>query len=75
MSRPADDRQAKAVAVREAMPDDMLAFVDGWREIDPGCRLVSLQTPGLCIGRPDTEPGIAVADMVIDPPNVKRGAR
>lgn len=66
MSRPADDRQAKAAQVREAMPADMLAFVDGWRDLDPACRLTWLQSDALTVGKP-TEAGIAVGEMVIAP--------
>ena len=70
MSRPADDRQAarnaQALAVRDAMGPEAAAFAAECREL-MDCRLVSLQTPTLCIGKSNDEPGIAVGDMVIDP--------
>ncbi len=69
MSRPADnrqaDREAKAAAVRDAMPADMLAFADELRDL-MACRLTYLHTPTLTVGQRDQEPGICVGDMVVE---------
>ena len=78
MSRPADDRQAarnaQALAVRDAMGPEAAAFAAECREL-MDCRMVSLQTSALCIGKPDDEPGIAVGDMVIESLPTKRSVR
>ncbi len=57
-------KEAKKEAIRKAMPSDMAAFLDEWREEDHDMKLTSLYTPTLVLGRPG-EHGLSVADMVI----------
>jgi hypothetical protein len=78
MSRPADDRladrEAKAAAVRAAMPPDMLTLTTELRDL-LDCRLTYLKTPTLTVGKPDQAAGYCVADMVLESVPTDKAAR
>jgi hypothetical protein len=65
----AEKAEAQRTAVREAMPDDMLAFVDGWKEFDPDAKLTWIDTPTFKAGK-EGERGIVLRDCVIGPPAI-----
>lgn len=59
--------EAQRAAVREAMPADMAAFLDEWREGDPDVKLTFIETPTFKAGK-EGERGLGLEMMVIGPP-------
>ncbi len=56
--------EAQRTAVREAMPADMAAFLDEWREGDPDVKLTFIETPTFKAGK-EGERGIRVGEMIL----------